>query len=346
MIAIRRILVTAVTLSRFAVPAFTDSPGVSARGTAPAGSIYIPNRSVTVNGVVTSGGRPVSSARVRVVGLATGSDETSTTNSSGYFSTDVKAAPTNHGDDRYLVTVSARGYFPSTTTVRVQQSHFSTIGVHLSPDAGRLYGTVLSPVSAPASDAAIRLVSEATGAVARTRAGRDGSFSLATPPLPYPSSTDRYEIRTTSGGLSRDAIVSLPPSTSDRIVVHLNDSDTHMENLGAGPKQRESRIGTGHGSRPTPNSRHNVQPTPVPSCPATGETSWTGLGGNNAWETNGNWTKNAPTASTYACITTGTPSVTINSTAKAAGLLLGSGASVTVQTGALDLQGSLTPSAI
>ena len=182
MIAIRRILVTAVTLSLFAVPAFTDSPGVSARGTAPAGSIYIPNRSVTVNGVVTSGGRPVSSARVRIVGLATGSRSAATTNSSGSFSAIVGAAPANHGDDRYLVTVSARGYFPSTTTVRVQQSHFSTIGVHLSPDAGRLYGTVLSPVSAPASDAAIRLVSEATGAVARTRAGRDGSFSLATPP--------------------------------------------------------------------------------------------------------------------------------------------------------------------
>jgi hypothetical protein len=346
MIAIRRILVTVVTLSLFAVPAFTESPGASARGTTPAGSINIPNGSVTLTGVVTSAARPISDARIRVVGLATGSDKTSTTNSSGYFSTDVKAAPTNHGDDRYVVTASARGYFVRTITVGVHQSHLSAIRLHLSPDSGHLDGMVLSSVGAPASQAAIRLVSEATGAAVRARVGSDGTFALAAPPLPYPNSTDRYEIRTTSGGLSRDAIVSLPSGKSERIVVHLNDSGAHVENLGAGPMQRGSRIDSRLDSRLIPTSRHNIQPTPVPSCPATGETSWTGSGGNNAWETNGNWTNNAPTASTYACITTGTPSVTINSTAKAAGLLLGGGATVTVQTGALDLQGSSTPSAV
>jgi IPT/TIG domain len=346
MIAIRRILIAAVTLSLFAVPVLTDAQGVPARGAAPVGSIRLPQRSVTLTGSITEAiGRPVSGALVRIVGLATASRAAVMTSSSGSFSAQVTAPPANHGDNRYVVTASAWGYFSRSQTVREWPSNVSSIRLDLSPDHGRLYGQVQSPMGKPDSGAGIRLVSEATGASTRAKSSRNGSFTISAPALPYTSSTDQYKILANSAGRSWIATRSIRPGTSVHIVTRLRGDASGLTDLGAGSTQRPSQIIPGPDSGLTPTSQF-VQPTPKPSCPKSGETTWTGSGGGNAWETAGNWTNGAPTASTYACITGGAAAVTVNSTAKAAGLLLVTGASVNVQTGALNLQGSSTPSAV
>jgi hypothetical protein len=84
----------------------------------------------------------------------------------------------------------------------------------------------------------------------------------------------------------------------------------------------------------------------TPACPAAAD-AWNGSNGN--WETSASWSNGVvPTATDYVCIPSG--SVTVNSLDTVAGLLLDSGATISIQSGGLTLAGGTlaggTPSPI
>lgn len=202
---------------------------------------------------------------------------------------------------------------------------------------------------ARATGSARRRVALATAAIMLAALGPGVGPALAAP-THLRLRRSRYSAVASSltlGGSNRPSPVAAG-GESDKQVVQTRSSATG-EGSNTGPDRwwlgwagglRTSELSAGMRARPL------VSPTPVPSCPASGATTWTGSAGAGAWETAGNWSAGVPTSSLYACVPAGSASLTVNSGAVAAGLLLGGGDSLHVQTGSLSLGPGATDSAL
>lgn len=339
-------------------PGFAFADQTESSRTTP-GTITPPLSNRAIGGTVFSseGDRPIEGASVRVVGLATGAVARSTTSGTGAFGVSIAAPPRNHGDDRYEVRVTARGFFAFGQIVPVVSAH-TMLHLTMSPDAGMLRGVIRSSQSASIAASWVRVTSEATGASTFVRSDRFGRFALTAPALPWSSATNQYQLRVrTLTGPPATELLTIAPGTMVHTVLHVGYPDMLRPDAGAsrtpdnstspsrdGVRLHRNRT-NGTASRPM---RGAVDPTPVPACPSSRETSWTGKAGDNTWETAGNWSNGVPTLALYACIPPGSASIAVNATNpadSAAGLLLGTGDRMDLKTGSLTLDGSSTPSA-
>ena len=327
--------------------------------------------------------QPISGASVKVASLAKGSPSQSVTNALGKFDVSMPAAPTNHGDNRYEITASAPGYFARTEIVSPPGAGMS-LTVRLSPDSGVLHGFVERSDGTVQANTAVRLISEATGVAVFARTGLRGQFALSAPALPSSSATRWYELvagtRTGSheaemlriepgssvnkvlretatpasvirikrtSGLLRVGKTKPVPSEPAPATTRAKVRDVTVQHAKASAiKDALKNVLHAHHLARSPAARKSVQPTPVPSCPTTGSTTWNGNAGDSKWETAGNWSKGAPTSSLFACVPNGSAAITVNSAENAAGLLLGAGNTVEVKTGSLTLSSGTTPSAL
>ena len=329
MVAVRSMLVAFVSVSLLLVSALGPDR-VQAQSLAGQGSISAHQPDILVHGVITGiSAIPIPLARVRVVSMASGVVHRTTTTAGGSFSVAMKVSPTSHGDSRFLIDASAPGYFTKTAVNRVNQSQNGTVRLRLAPDHGILAGTVRLPSGKPVAGARVKLTSEATAATAVTLSDRSGAFTVPTPALPGPDATNQFLVRATFGAKSWNSLLRIPQG-----------STTHST-----PILRSSQIGRAHGLAPSTRGRA-IRATPVPSCPATGSTTWIGSAGGGTWEAPGNWSNGSPGSTIYACVPAGAATITVNSAARAAGPSLAAGDSVDVQTGSLSLVAAGTPSVL
>ena len=160
-------------------------------------------------------GQPVAKARVTARGFAVGSGKT-TSGANGRFSLWLPSPATNHGDKRYQLTVSARGFFAWSQTATLGSG---AVSATLAPDFGRLQGSVVTSRGKPAIGVPIRITSRATGNSVRLASSRRRNLPYDSPAADIHVDRSIHRYRRIRSGEPR--VLDIAPGTGARISVRL-----------------------------------------------------------------------------------------------------------------------------